>query len=242
VTRYVPVQKLGVLLPPQNQFQDKFGGLPWGLPRARWPRCGHCRAPLSFLSQLIHDPERLDLGRPGRHLLAFQCDAENKCPEYEGGSGANAVVLLEPEEVEPRLTAPPHPEMTIHTETRVLRWKACKRLGNTEKTLLGGEPHWFQNEEPPPPPYRFVLQMQFSYEFTGKIPAADDLGCEVHREVRGRTVVEYPKAPKVGAPFCAYVFEKGWGVQTFIFADSLIYVFLRTDTHPPQGWMLSQAT
>jgi hypothetical protein len=239
---HVPVQKLGVLLPPQSGLQDKFGGLPWGLPRARWPHCSHCRAPLSFLAQLGHDPVRLDLGKAGRQLLAFQCDSDSKCPEYEGGSGANAILFVEAAELEPRLSPAPHPEMAIYTETRVLRWAARKRLRSTETTLAGGKPHWLQNEEPPPAPYRFALQMQFHYHFRGKTPSADDLGCEVRREVRGKTEVERPKKTKVGAPYCVYADKNSYGVQTQIFGDSLIYVFVRSDTDPPQGWMLSQAT
>jgi hypothetical protein len=46
----------------------------------------------------------------------------------------------------------------------------------------------------------------------------------------------------VGAPYCVYADKGSYGVQTQIFGDSLIYVFVRSDTDPPQGWMLSQAT
>jgi len=242
VTRHLPVLKLGVLLPAQDRLEDKFGGLPWGFPRERWPKCRHCNAPQSFLAQLSHHSKRLDLGKKGRILHAFQCDTPETCPNYEGDSGANAVVFLDAAELQTGITPAPHPEMAVYTETRVLEWKERARLSNTETTLTGGEPHWFQNEEDPPPPWKFALQMQFSYSFKGRAPSADELGCEVRREKGGKTVVELPKAPKVGAPFCVYEFDGSWGVQTQLFGDSLIYLFVRTDGNSPQGWMLTQAT
>jgi hypothetical protein len=242
VTLHLPVLKLGVLLPAQDRLEDKFGGMPWGFPRERWPKCRHCSAPQSFLAQLSHHSRRLNLGRKGRILLAFQCDSAETCPNYEGNAGANAVLFLESDELREGPTPAPHPEMAIYTEARVLRWKERSRLSNTETTLTGGKPHWFQNEEDPPPPWRFALQMQFSYYFKGRAPSADKLGCEVRRERSGKTVVEFPKATKVGAPFCVYADDKGWGVQTQLFGDSMIYVFVRTDGNASPGWMVTQAT
>lgn len=233
---------LGVLLPPQRRLEDKFGGLPWGLPRERWPKCRHCNAPQSFLAQLRHHSRRLNLGRKDRVLLAFQCDTAETCPNYEADSGANAVLFMDAHELQDRPTPPPHPEMAVYTEARVLEWKERSRLSNTETTLTGGEPHWFQMEEDPPPPWRFALQMQFSYSFKGRAPSADELGCEVRRERGGKTVVEIPKATKAGAPFCVYAWDKEWGVQTQLFGDSMIYLFVRTDGREPLGRMLTQST
>ena len=132
--------------------------------------------------------------------------------------------------------------MTVYTEARVQEWRERARLSNTETTLTGGEPHWFQNEEDPPAPFRFALQMQFSYSFRGRAPSADELGCEVRRERGGKTVVELPKSTKVGAPYCVYQFANSWSVQTQLFADSMIYVFVKTDTPAPEAWMLTQST
>jgi hypothetical protein len=239
---HLPILKLGVLMPPPQQLEDRFGGLPWGFPRGRWPKCRHCNAPLSFLAQLSHHSRRLPLGRKGRVLFAFQCDTPETCPNYEGGSGANAVLILDAEEIGRGITPIPHPEMAVYTEARVLEWRERSRLSNTETTLAGGEPHWFQDEEDPPPPWRFALQMQFSYYFRGRVPSADELGCEVRTERNGKTVVELPKATKVGAPSCVYADRRGWGVQTQLFGDSMLYVFVRTDKSAPEGWMVTQAT
>ena len=242
MTLHLPIQQLGVLLPPQQKLEDKFGGLPWGFPRERWPKCRHCNAPMNLLAQLSHHSRRLNLGKKGRILLAFQCDTAETCPNYEGGSGANAVVFQEADELGSGVTPAPHPEMTVYTETRVVRWRERARFSQTETTLTGGRPHWFQNEEDPPPPWRFALQMQFHYYFRGRVPSADELGCEVRRERSGKTVVELPRATKIGAPYCVYADDKGWGVQTQLFGDSMIYLFVKTDKPTPEGWMVTQST
>jgi hypothetical protein len=106
---FEPDLRLGVLLPPQAALEDKFGGLPWGLPVTRWPLCAGCGQPQSLLAQLRHHRERLDLGRDGRVLHVFQCAdwANTGCSPFEWGRGRSACFVLEPGELRSGLTPPP---------------------------------------------------------------------------------------------------------------------------------------
>jgi hypothetical protein len=105
---FKPELRPAVLLPPQATLDDKFGGLPWGLPSDRWPVCVACGQPQSLLAQLRHHPDRLDLGRAGRVLHVFQCAdwANTGCNPFKWGAGASACFVLEPEELGAGLTPP----------------------------------------------------------------------------------------------------------------------------------------
>lgn len=59
---WVPDLLLATQLPPQQELEDKLGGLPWGLPEGLWPVCRSCGKPQSLLAQFTHHAERLDLG------------------------------------------------------------------------------------------------------------------------------------------------------------------------------------
>lgn len=202
---YKPELALGVLLPPQTERTDKFGGLPWGLPPERWPLCSYCGKPLSHLFELEHHPERLDLGAPGRVAFVFQCNHDpGGCPTWESGSGANAVLILEPEEIGQGLTEPPASGAQMEPEARVVRWVALDDLVSEQDydkffdddapgslpdevndsvyagTKLGGVPTWIQSaSEAPGPPYRFAGQFDCYHEFAGPAPDADAVGCTI---------------------------------------------------------------
>ena len=195
---YKPELALGVLLAPQTERTDKFGGLPWGLPPERWPLCTHCGKPLSHLFELEHHPERLDLGAPGRVAFVFQCNHDpGGCPTWESGSGANAVLILEQSEIGHGLTEPPAPGAEIEPEARVISWIALDDLVSEQDyhkffdddgldslpeemvdrvplvTKLGGVPRWIQYaSEAPGPPYRFAGQFDSYYQFAGPAPDA----------------------------------------------------------------------
>src|SRR5215468_9864208 len=121
VRYFVPDIRVGSELRKQTALEDKFGGLPWGLRAARWPRCAECRKSMSFLAQLLHHPVRLDLGREGRVLFAFQCDGVT-CATYEGSSGANACFVSEPEWLTDGPSARPMDRRSLEHEVRVARW------------------------------------------------------------------------------------------------------------------------
>jgi len=108
---YVPELKLAALSPPQTQAMDKFGGLPWGLPAARWPHCAICKRSMALIAQFFHHEQRLDLGAPGRCLFVFMCSTpESPCgtETFDPASGTNAGFVLEPHELDSGgLTWPP---------------------------------------------------------------------------------------------------------------------------------------
>lgn len=111
----------------QAQFVEKFGGNPWGLPQERWPLCAECGKPLTHLFSLQHHSERLDLGREGRQVLVFQCNHDpGMCETWSAGSGANAVLFLDPEDSTDTLTELPEPEPETEVETLVTAWEASE--------------------------------------------------------------------------------------------------------------------
>src|SRR5579872_3751921 len=87
---WLPIWKLACIYPiEQRGVLDRMGA-PRGLPRDQWPRCKLCAAPMTFLGQFAHDPERLDLGSPGRVLYAFVCtnpETVLKLPDGSDGCG-----------------------------------------------------------------------------------------------------------------------------------------------------------
>jgi hypothetical protein len=121
---FVPRLQLGLLLPKQTRLEDKFGGVPWGLPRERWPNCRHCGKPQTLIAQVQHHPEWLDLGGPGRALYLFQCDGwwQSGCDTFSAVSGTNSCFILEGQELTNELTQPPS-EVSHYPEARVLTWE-----------------------------------------------------------------------------------------------------------------------
>lgn len=215
---YQPELALGVLLPPQREMADKWGGLPWGLPQERWPRCSCCGKPLTHLAQLGHDPNRLDLGASGRVLLVFQCNHDpGGCPTWKPDGGANAVQILEGGELGEGLTRPPAPGAGVEVEARVVRWlegddpvpdaELPKVFDNDTfwdlpgevidgfefGTKLGGVPTWVQHPELPPPPYRFAGQFDSQHLFPPPAPTANEAGCTVTRQIGGKYRREEPR-------------------------------------------------
>lgn len=71
----------------------KLGGLPWGLPPAKWPVCTECGRPMSHLAQLPADPPALPL--PSDEVLfIFKCEWDSVCSFWERDGGANAVFTV----------------------------------------------------------------------------------------------------------------------------------------------------
>lgn len=111
----------------QSQFQEKLGGLPWGLPTDKWPHCAECGAPLTHLFSLEHHPERLNLGREGRVVLVFQCnDDPGMCETWSASSGANAVLFLDRDEQVTSLTICPKVDVEVENEVRIDAWQEAE--------------------------------------------------------------------------------------------------------------------
>lgn len=177
--------------PPETTAQDKFGGVPFGLPQDKWPKCDDCGKSQSLLAQLIHDRTRLDLGRTGRVLFVYQCNHNpGMCATWDAHSGANACIVVEPEELGHRLAELPDDRPTVENEVRVLAWiekddglpaslapafLSSDSLNNlsddvrrrvTSGTRLGGVPCWIQSpEEGPGPGWQFAGQLDSTYSF-----------------------------------------------------------------------------
>ncbi|HWA90437.1 MAG TPA: hypothetical protein VG889_10400 [Rhizomicrobium sp.] len=139
---------------------DRLGGVPVGLPTSRWPKCAECGKSQSLLAQFRHQPGRLDLGRDGRMLFAFQCNHDTGlCSTWELDAGANACFAIEPEELTRGPTPAPADNPPADDTLVVEAWIAKDGDGGGE-TRLGGLPCWLQNEnEGPGEGWRFVGQL-----------------------------------------------------------------------------------
>ena len=149
---FVPELALGALLPPQSQFVEKFGGLPWGLPLDRWPLCAECGNPQTHLATLVHHAERLDLGKEGRAVLIFQCGRspnETDCEAMQSDSGANAVIFLDADEISTGLTEPPAPGASREFEIRIVKWVERHDLvtPELEASFYSADGFWDQPDE-----------------------------------------------------------------------------------------------
>jgi hypothetical protein len=219
---FVPDIRISGELEPQAAPEDKFGGLPWGLDAGSWPKCSACGKSQSLLAQLLHHPSRLDLGREGRVLHVFQCNHDpGACSTWEGGSGANACFVVEPERIGAGLTQIPGDKPPVDSEVRVVRW--IERDGEvTTSTRLGGVPYWIQSpDEAPQGDWRFVGQLDSTHSFlqAPKRPAA-----WVHEDkerLEGRA--HYGDGPNFG--------DMG-----------IAYLFVKTGDPSPQGWFFWQCS
>lgn len=161
---------------------DKLGGLPWGLPAERWPRCPECEGLLTLHAQLQHHAERLDLGRSGRVLFVFQCDHRpGLCETWSVSSTASVALVVEPEALQSGTTAAPEPTPLL-SEVEVLAWHPGSDpvdparfeglfdqgtyddiVGDADLLYgakAGGVPVWIQSaSEGPSAPFRYVLQL-----------------------------------------------------------------------------------
>lgn len=230
---------------PPSQIENKFGGLPWGVSRERWPRCAHCGSIQSLLAQLRHDPPRLDLGRAGRILCVFQCARwhENGCDSFDPSSGANACFVLEPEELRGDVPPPDTASHLAHLETHVLSWEPHVETLRAEfvdayfdptkwhsvptdecyaislDTKLGGIPFW-GNVGPSDMPvgnWRFVLQMRDYHYIPGE---------------KSEVAAAYLSA--MNMPALRDELRPGWNLPWANFGQGVGYVFL-SEEEPIKG-------
>jgi hypothetical protein len=242
---YVPVIRLSEELPPQRGPLDKLGGIPWGLKAQQWPMCRSCGKSQSLLAQFVHHSLRCDLGREGRVLHIFQCDHDpGMCPTWEGGSGANACFVTEPEDMLNSLSALPPDSPSIEREVIITEWltredgipaartaafysdEGIDTLSEGENskvtsgTRLGSVPFWIQSAaERPQGDWRFIGQLDSTYSFT-QAPAVNTPGVHADPERwEGRTHC-------CGGPN---------------FGDGgIAYLSLRNTPPKPEGWIFWQ--
>ena len=242
---FVPVPRIAAELPPQAGPEDKLGGLPWGLSPKLWPVCRDCGKSQSLIAQFLHHPERLDLGRPGRVLSVFICNHDpGMCETWDGGSGANACFITEPEDMIFGATAAPQDSPILESEARIVEWldredgiaeddahkffRAAEfyELPETEldkpswSTRLGGVPRWIQDpDEAPEGDWTFVGQLDSHYSFfQAPVMSNPDVVADPKRW-EGRT--HYCLGPILG--------DGGIG-----------YIFVRKLSTNPEGWFFWQ--
>ncbi|WP_156120567.1 hypothetical protein [Neosynechococcus sphagnicola] len=240
---FVPNLKLSVDLPPQEKLEDKFGGIPWGLKPEQYPMCRHCGKSQSLLAQFVHNSERLDLGKSGRTLLVFQCNHNpGGCPTWEGGSGANACFVLDPDQLSENLTPMPADFPIIEPEARIIGWLDHddgiapdeisafyddEQLWDLQdemrdrvypQTKLGSVPEWLQSpSEAPGEGWVFIGQLSDSYKF-------------IQEPSPQSNVYVYPSSDY-------------WACEGPNFGDGGIgYIFLRHHSEKPDGWFFWQCS
>jgi hypothetical protein len=176
------------------------------------------------------------------------CDGQRGCPTWEGDSGANACVVLEPEELTDSLSTPPRsrPSIEIQREARIVRWlknddgitasqaadffnksdllKLPKRVVHRALpvTRLGSVPSWCHAavDEAPQGDWRFAGQLASFYSFLTP-PETDEEDIQ-------------PDPWHLAG--CSHV---ACGLSSFGF-DGIAYVFLREAETRPEGWLLWQ--
>jgi len=185
---YIPKLLLATALPRQTAPQDKFGGLPWGLPPERWPICAGCGGYQSLLAQLGSDVQHFDLGPGSSGLLIFQCENGRGCATFNPESGCNAVLFLAPGEEGSWFTPSPNDNLSIVPEARIVGWVESEdRITPAEAeafmsheaffdldedlvesvspvTRMGSVPAWIQSpQRPEGTGWRFMFQLDCEY-------------------------------------------------------------------------------
>lgn len=244
---FVPDIRPAVELPPQETFVEKFGGLPWGIPQSKWPKCAGCGKSQSLVAQFEHSDQRLNLGKPGRILSIFHCaHIPGYCSTWDGKSGANACFVTEPEENTQTSTSLPEDLPPVENEAHVIGWierddgipESDTALFFEEKTFfelpdevmdrlssisrLGGVPHWFQGPSDGSPVedgWRFVGQIDSSLSFFTSPKTPLSWISPDSEKWEGRT--HFAQGPNFGE-------------------DGLGYVFLKMTNGTPSGWFFWQ--
>lgn len=128
---------------------SKFCGLPWIGPEASWPRCGHCREPLTLLLQLDLDDLPEELGdRFGSGLLQLFYCLRDGC-QGVGGWEPFADDLSRVRIVHP---TPSAPAPSVSTEQPYL----------PAKRITG----WTRFDDLPSPAEHDECGLKYTYDFT----------------------------------------------------------------------------
>lgn len=242
-----PVFRLGLFHTERTGREDKLGGLPWGFPAGRWPRCRVCGRPLNFIAQ-FHSSDAIDLGHEGRALFLFQCADGAMCGDWEPYSGANAAILLEAPELTGDVTSAPK-ECEVEPEAIILRWVPAPQSETSSfDTHAGGKLERYIGDPPEDevPPGRFLLQLSGGATFEGPAPTAAETGAQhlyysggrygmdrVHEESPPRERQHYGagwsrgQTDWPGRPSQITVRESGeWSIECANFGEGVAYVHI----------------
>jgi hypothetical protein len=174
-------------------------------------------------------------------LLVFQCNHDpGTCPTWEGGSGANACLILDPEVLSDQLVPMPADSPPLELEARITTWIPKKdAVTKNQKpaffdddqywdlpdaatdsvdftTKLGSVPAWLQSpSEAPGEGWVFVGQLSDSYQFLEQPTSPIDIFWDES--------------------------ENTWICEGPNFGDGGIgYIFLRFGADQPEGWFFWQ--
>ncbi|MGJ7558890.1 hypothetical protein ACSFBI_33510 [Variovorax sp. RB3P1] len=170
-----PIVQLGILHSGRTGREDKFGGLAFGFPPERWPKCAVCGRSQNFIAH-FHHSEHVKLGRAGRALYLFQCPDGAVCGDWDFRTGANAAILVE--ESEQSATSTPSPEdAQVEPEGVVIGWEEIEPSQWT--SYVGPSPTFGDfHDVAARPTGRFLLQLVGTLEPTGPVPSVAETGAE----------------------------------------------------------------
>lgn len=170
---------------------EKLGGLAEGLPATRRPVCSQCGGAMTLIAQFEHHSERLPLGRAGRRLYILMCENDpGMCASWELDSGANACLVVEPEDVDESSPVDPG-GAPVFAEAIITGWlerddgidEALRDGFFSEavyygpelsvelveqvpmETKLGSVPMWIQGAEEGPKGWHFLGQIDWLLRF-----------------------------------------------------------------------------
>jgi hypothetical protein len=155
----------------------RVGGIPFGFPVEKWPRCTRCKAPMALFLQLPHHEIYAPLD--GKMLFVFQCSDLDRqgCSEYLTGS---ACFLLGEDELTGCATLQPPCDGESPDGWSLEGWSRADDLIDDDVegdphprfgTKFGGAPGWIQGEPRPGvfDGWRFLCQIDTDGNFDGWI-------------------------------------------------------------------------
>ncbi len=241
-----PRFQLGIFYQQRSGLEDKLGGLPFGFPEERWPRCKVCGLAQNYIAQFRHS-DKVNLGGDGRTLFLFQCPDGAVCGTWKSTSGANAAILLEAEALTQQPTSTPE-GTEVEPEGVIVGWEPAKP--SEWITYVGPEPSYGPtHDESSAARGRFVLQLVGSLDFTSPSPSPNETGAQ-HMYYWGglygqdNVRVEEPPQPREhfgtwsrgqsnhpGRPSQILIRENGeWTVEWANFGGGSAYVLMDDET------------
>lgn len=191
---------------------------------------------MTFVVQIRHNGDYLDLGSPDRTLMIFQCD-RGTCESWRPLGGANDCLLVDDSDLNDAETIPPKDVFDPSNEAWALAWVPAPEKISPEQlpaffseeewldlddeitrnvvplTKLGGAPSWIQKPEMPGGDWQFVGQISFLYGFVNPPTKSMDWieQLDDHEEALFRS---RGLGPNFGDCGMMYIFKIGTGPET----------------------------
>jgi hypothetical protein len=247
-----PIFQLGILNGKRSGREDKLGGLPFGLPPDRWPRCAVCGLPQVYLAQ-FRNSHKIDLGREQRSLFLFQCPDGALCESWDHRTGANAAILIEASDMTETTTHAPEGTQ-VEPEGIIIGWNEVTPplhsiYAGGNPTFLANHPVYVANRFGGREPHgRFLLQLIDAITFAGAPPTIGETGAQHLHYWGGKygqdnVRIEDPPEPRrhygrwstgqtdvPGRPSQVIIREDGeWLVPWANFGNGTAYVFMNDE-------------